>query len=215
MNGTGIVTIDGPAASGKSSVARAVARKLGVPFVSSGLLYRGAAWLLLQAGVEPDNEEAVMAELARHEVSLPDGVETDSLLLDGTPRHAELHTDEIDGSVSIVAAYPAVREWANRQLKRLGGSFVVEGRDMGTAVFPTARHKFFLDAPVEVRARRRLAERKASLTELREQLARRDLLDARQLQPAADAIMIETAELDVEGVTRLVLDTIGSDGRAG
>lgn len=214
MSGALVITIDGPAASGKSSVARAVADRLGIPFVSSGLLYRGATWLLLQAGVAPEDEERVMAELARHSVSLPDGVHGASLLLDGVARDTELHTDEVDATVSVVAAYPAVRDWANRQLRQLDGSFVVEGRDMGTAVFPGAAHKFFLDAPVDVRARRRLGERKMPLGELRAQLARRDLLDARQLEPARDAVMIDTAALDIEGVTALVLEGVGR-GEAG
>ncbi|HLR46364.1 MAG TPA: (d)CMP kinase [Deinococcales bacterium] len=215
MNGPGVVTIDGPAASGKSSVARAVAAQLGVPFVSSGLLYRGATWLLQEAGIEPQDERSVLAELQRHSVRLDDGVSSSGLVLDGTARSAELHTDEIDASVSIVAAYPGVREWANRQLRQLEGSFIVEGRDMGTAVFPGAPHKFFLDAPVHVRAERRLGERKAGLLELREQLARRDLLDSRQLRPAEDAVRIDTEHLDLEEVTALVLGSIAGQAEPG
>lgn len=212
MSGAQVITIDGPAASGKSSVAREIARRLGIPFVSSGLLYRGATWLLLQADTVPGTEEEVLAELARHEVELLPGLQGNLLMLDGTGRYAELHTDEIDAHVSRTAAFDGVREWANEQLRRLEGSFVVEGRDMGTAVFPGALHKFYLDAPVAVRAARRLGERQAGLDVLTGQLARRDMLDARQLQPAPDALRVDTSELDVAGVADVLVSVIQDAG---
>lgn len=208
MSGSFVITIDGPAASGKSSVAREIARRLGVPFVSSGLLYRGAAWLLLQADAVLGTEEEVLAELARHEVGLLPGLQGNLLMLDGTARYAELHTDEIDRNVSRTASFQGVREWANYQLRQLEGSFVVEGRDMGTAVFPDARYKFYLEAPVEIRAARRLGERQAGLATLTEQLARRDQLDARQLRPAPDALRVDTAALDVAGVADVLIGVI-------
>jgi len=203
---TGVITIDGPAASGKSSVAREVARRLGIPFVSSGLLYRGAAWLTMRAG--NDTEEAVLAELESHEVGLVPGLQGNLLVIDGTGRYRELHTEQIDAGVSRVASMPSVREWVNRQIQAIDGAFVVEGRDMGTVVFPRARHKFYLDAPVELRARRRLGERGTSVEELTRQLARRDELDRRQLLPAADALLVDTSRLDVEGVADVVIARI-------
>lgn len=212
MSGNLVITIDGPAASGKSSVARETARRLGVPFVSSGLLYRGATWLLLQADSVLGTEEEVLAELASHEVELLPGLQGNLLMLDGTARYAELHTDEIDRHVSRTAAFDGVREWTNDQLRLLEGSFVVEGRDMGTAVFPGARYKFYLDAPVAVRAARRLGERQAGLEALTEQLARRDSLDARQLRPAQDALRIDTADLDVAGVADVLIGVIQDEG---
>ncbi len=212
MSVTQVITIDGPAASGKSSVAREIARRLGVPFVSSGLLYRGATWLLIQADAVLGTEEEVLAELARHEVELLPGLQGNLLMLDGTGRYAELHTDEIDEYVSRTAAFSGVREWANEQLRRLEGSFVVEGRDMGTAVFPGARYKFYLEAPVAVRAARRMGERQAGLDALTGQLARRDRLDARQLRPAADALRVDTSELDVAGVADVLIGVIQDAG---
>lgn len=205
MSDTGVITIDGPAASGKSSVAREVARRLGIPFVSSGLLYRGATWLVLQAGGQADSEAAVMEELARHSLELLPGTQGNLLMIDGHARYAELHTDEVDRHVSRIAAYGLVRDWANEQFRRLPGSFVVEGRDMGTAVFPHARHKFYLEAPVELRAARRLSEREADLAALTELLARRDRLDARQLEPAEDAIRIDTEFLGVGEVADVII----------
>ncbi len=208
MTGPGVITIDGPAASGKSSVAREVARRLGLAFVSSGLLYRGATWIVLQADTPLLSEDEVLAELDRHEVGLLPGTQGNLLMIDDEARYAELHTDEIDRSVSRIAGYEGVREWANRQIRQLPGSFVVEGRDMGTQVFPDARHKFYLDAPVELRAARRQGEREASLAALTELLARRDQLDARQLQPAPDAVRIDTELLDVGGVADVIIGRI-------
>ena len=205
MSGPGVVTIDGPAASGKSSVAREVARRMGIPFVSSGLLYRGATWLVLQAAEPAQTEAGVMAELERHELELLPGTQGNLLMIDGTARYAELHTDEVDRHVSRVAGYGLVRDWANAQIKRLPGSFVVEGRDMGTVVFPNARHKFYLDAPVELRAARRVGEREADLAALTELLARRDQADAKQLEPAADALRIDTEFLGVGEVADLII----------
>lgn len=208
MTGPGVVTIDGPAASGKSSVAREVARRLGIPFVSSGLLYRGATWMVLKAGGTERTEAATMQELARHDVELIPGTQGNLLMIDGSARYAELHTDEIDRNVSRIAGYASVREWANMQIRQLQGSFVVEGRDMGTAVFPHSPHKFYLEAPVELRAARRQGEREASLAALTELLARRDELDARQLQPATDATLIDTEFLDVGGVADVIIGQI-------
>ena len=208
MNSSFVITIDGPAASGKSSVAREVARRLVVPFVSSGQLYRGHAWLVREAGLTEAGEAEVLAELERHEVGLKPGLHGNLLMLDGTARYAELHTDEIHPPVSRTASFPSVREWANRRLRELTGSFVGEGRDMGTAVFPSARFKFWLDAPVEVRAARRQGERQAGLEILTEQLARRDRLDARQLVPAADALSIDTGSLDVAGVADIIMGRV-------
>jgi len=207
----GIITIDGPAASGKSSVAREVARRLGIPFVSSGLLYRGAGWIVLQSGLTEADEEETVRELSLHDVSLVPGLQGNLLMIDGASRYAELHTDEIDRHVSRVAGFGRVRDWVNTQIRQLDGSFVVEGRDMGTEVFPQAAHKFYLNAPVELRAKRRLSERQADLAALTEQLARRDHLDARQLRPAEDAQLIDTAELDVSGVADVIIGHIQGD----
>ena len=204
-----VVTIDGPAASGKSSVARGVAESLGVPFVSSGLLYRAATHLSLQNGRIEDDESAVMAVLQRLEVLLtavlngPNRVSVDGV--DVTPR---LHTDAVDMHVSAVARHPRVRRWVYERLREVEGSFVIEGRDMGTVVFPEAPHKFYLTAPAKVRAARRVGERAAGLTEVTDALERRDRLDAVQLAPAPDAVRIDTASLDVEGVVARVLEHV-------
>jgi cytidylate kinase len=105
-----------------------------------------------------------------------------------------LHTDDVDANVSVVAKHTKIRHWVDARLREVKGSFVVEGRDMGTTVFPQARYKFYLDAPAEIRAQRRVGERSADLSEVTEALKRRDVLDAEQSRPAPDAIHIETGD---------------------
>ncbi len=204
-----IVTLDGPAASGKSSVARRVAQALDVPFVSSGLLYRAATYIVLEHNVNPEDEAAVLAFLGRHDVELiarrgaPDRV-----LFDGEDVSARLHTTSVDANVSAVARHPGVRAWVNARLREIRGSFVIEGRDMGRVVFPNAAHKFYLSAPAEVRAARRVGERDMSLQEVARALKLRDERDAKQLAPAPGAIHIETQDLTLEGVVETVLSKV-------
>lgn len=203
-----VVTIDGPAASGKSSVARGVARALGVPYLSSGLLYRAATFLVLIHRARADDERAVLTVLRKHEVVLKTGVGANRVIISGEDVTPKLHTDAVDVNVSVVARHPRVRRWVYERLREVRGSFVIEGRDMGTVVFPEARHKFYLTAPAEVRAGRRVGERSAGLAEVTDALQRRDALDAVQLAPAPDAVRIETERLDVEGVVARVLEHV-------
>ncbi len=204
-----VITIDGPAASGKSSVARAVADALHVPFVSSGLLYRAATLLVLEAGVDPADEAAVLELLDAREVvlrALP--VEPNRVLVDSADVSAALHTDDVDAYVSAVATHPRVRDWVRERLRDVAGSFVIEGRDMGRVVFPDAAYKFYLTAPVTVRATRRVGERVGGLADVAAALRRRDTLDAAQLEPAADARLLETGGLSLEGVVEHILQAV-------
>ena len=207
----GVITIDGPAASGKSSVAKGVAHTLGVPFVSSGLLYRAATWLVARAGIDPGDEAAVMAALAGHVVALEPGTATNRVRLDGEDVSDALHTAEVDAGVSHVAAHPAVRAWVGAQLRRVPPPFAIDGRDMGSTVFPDARHKFYLTASLEERARRRAGERDIDLAAVGAAMARRDALDARQLEPAPDANHIDTDGLDLDQVVQRVLRRLRAD----
>jgi cytidylate kinase len=201
-----IVTLDGPAASGKSSVAKVVAEMLEIPFVSSGLLYRAATFLTLEHGTDPEDERAIMALLERLPVRLELHVgAANRVYVNGEDISARLHTDAVDRHVSAVSRHPAVRAWVYRRLREIAGPFVIEGRDMGSVVFPEARYKFYLTAPVEVRAARRVGERQGALEEVAALLRRRDALDAKQLEPAEDAIFIDTSELSVAQVVEQVL----------
>lgn len=207
----GVVTLDGPAASGKSTVARRVAEALGVPCVSSGLLYRGAAALALAAGLDPDDPAALLTELGRHRVELLPGLRGDVLRIDGRDATRRVQSDDVDAVVSRVARHPAVRAWVGERLREMPPPFVIDGRDMGSVVFPDARHKFYLDASPEVRARRRVGERAADLATVAAAIARRDRLDARQLAPAADAVHVDTGPLTVEQVVDAILATVRAE----
>lgn len=205
-----VITLDGPAASGKSSVARLVAEALGVPYVSSGLLYRAATHLLQRQGLPLEDEAAILRFLGDIQVALEARTgEANRVLAQGKPLpDALLHSDAVDAGVSAVARHASVRAWVNARLRDIPGTFVVEGRDMGTTVFPAAAHKFYLTAPVPVRAARRVGERAADFAEVAEALERRDALDRAQSRPAADAFHLDTRDLDLGGVVARVLGQI-------
>lgn len=200
-----VITLDGPAASGKSTVARRVAEALAVPCVSSGLLYRAATAIVAGAGTDPDDPAAVLATLARHRVELIPGVAGDVLRIDGRDVTRDVQSDEVDAVVSRVAAHPEVRGWVGERLREMPAPFVIDGRDMGSVVFPRARHKFYLEASPEVRAARRVGERAADLPSVTEAIRRRDGLDARQLAPAPDAQHLDTGPLTLDEVVDWVL----------
>ncbi len=203
-----IVTIDGPGASGKSSTARGVARALGIPYVSSGLLYRAAAWLALTEGVDPADEGAVLAVLDRHRVELVPGVEGDRVLVDGAEVTSRLHSASVDRVVSAVARHPRVRAWVNDRLRAMPPPFVVDGRDMGRVVFPEAPYKFFLWADPRVRAKRRAKERGEPPERVEAELRARDFKDRAQTEPAPDAVFIDTSALSLDEVVARVVRAI-------
>lgn len=210
-----VITLDGPAASGKSSVARLLAERLGIAYVSSGLIYRAATLIALERGVDPGDERQVMQLLTHCNLRLlpePDGNRVE---VDGRDVTARLHTDAVDAAVSALARQGRVRGWVNERLKEIDGSFVIDGRDMGTAVFPGAEHKFYLTAPVEVRARRRLGERAGDLAAVTDGLSQRDALDATQSVPAADAIHVETGTLTLAEVVDTVHRALGTHASPG
>ncbi len=202
--GRPIITLDGPAASGKSSAAKAVAARLGIAYVSSGLLYRAATHMALAEGVPLGDERALLAMLARHDVRLWPDAQRDRLTVDGEEVAHLLHTDDIDARVSEVARLPGIRAWVTERLRELEGPFVIDGRDMGTTVFPDARWKFYLTASPEVRARRRVGERASDLGAVAEAIRVRDERDAQQSAPAPDAIHVDTGPLTLEAVADFV-----------
>ena len=197
-----LIAIDGPAGSGKSTVARAVARALAVPYLDSGAMYRAVAWAAQRDGVAPANEDAV-ADLARR-VAIEVG---DRVLVDGTDVTDAIREPSVNTTVSAVAANAAVRkEMVRRQREWLAahdGNGVVEGRDIGTVVCPDADVKVFLTASAEVRAARRKEEA---------DINRRDRLDSTRavspLEKADDAVEIDTTDTDVAGVVKHVLEMV-------
>ena len=206
-----IVTIDGVAASGKSSVSGGVARALGIPYVSSGLLYRAATLLALEAGLDLHSadlgalEEGVLAELHATTPRLEPLAEGNRVWHGSHDVTEKLHSTRIDKGVSVVAALPGVRAWVDGQLRALPAPFVAEGRDMGTNVFPQASAKFYLTASPRIRAERRAKERPEDVPAIEAALTRRDELDRVQSAPAADALVIDTGPLELQGVIDAIL----------
>jgi cytidylate kinase len=208
-----VVAIDGPAASGKSSTARWVARELGVRHVDSGSLYRAATEAALRTGKPPADwsEDDVLAAAAA--VTLVPGETTFHPRLAGAELEEALRGKPVTANVSLVARMPRVRAWVNTLVQQAAEdhAVVVDGRDMGTAVFPKARVKIFLVADPWERARRRLVERIQRLptddevASETEALVQRDAKDEAQTQRAPDAVLIDTTYLtQQEQVERIV-----------
>jgi len=203
-----IITIDGPAASGKSSVARLLAKKLEIAFVSSGQLYRAVTYLALENST-PFDEEEILTMLGGYELELIPG-QANKITVSSLDISAELNTDEIDANVSKAAIFPKVRDWIDERLKAINGSFVIEGRDMGAKVFKNADFKFYLTASPEIRAKRRLGERLKDFADLVKSIIERDKRDYKQLKPAEDAIFINTEQLSLDEVVEKLYQRIQS-----
>ena len=207
-----VVAIDGPAGSGKSTVAKECADSLGFVYVNSGELYRAVTHKALQALSDPKDLGKVEA-LAR-ETSLE--VTTDGIRVDGRLLTDALHTPSVDNWVSQHSAIPKVREIVNAELRRAEtrNDLIVEGRDIATVVFPDAAVKIYLDADVETRARRRHEQQhdEVPLEELRRTIVDRDERDRRKqggaLRIAEDAVYLDTSGLTITQVCAKVLDTI-------
>jgi cytidylate kinase len=202
-----VIAIDGPAASGKSSVSRGVAAKLGFLFVSSGHFYRAFAWGVLRDGISPEQAPGWISG-RRLEVRLDaSGV---SLLLDGEDATPHLSEAATAAMVSPLAAGPAVRDMVNTCLRALAAEhdLVMEGRDIGSVVFPDTPWKFYLDASPEERARRRAREGAV------DSVAERDRLDSTRatapLTIPEGAIVIDTTHLGLDGVISAVLELINA-----
>lgn len=209
---TSVIAIDGPAASGKSTVARALAARLGYRFLNSGDLYRAMTWHCLQTGVDCRDSGAVAAAAGQTRVEIGcDGTDYYPLL-DGADPRAHLRTEAVNSHVSPVSAVPAVRYILSAAIRAhaQGRRTVVEGRDIGSAVFPETPYKFYIDAPPQVRQRRRRNQGQA------EEIARRDLIDStRSTDPltiAPGATVIDSSTLDIEGVVGAMLARLTAQG---
>ena len=203
-----VIAIDGPAGSGKSTVAKALAARLGLEYLDTGAMYRSVTFAALRRGVDPGEAEQV----ARMVADLQLEVGPDAVVVDGIDATIEIRGPEVSRAVSIVAANPEVRtEMVRRQrawvAERGGG--VLEGRDIGTVVFPDAELKVYLTADPETRAQRRSQEvRDLDYETVAADLARRDALDqGRDVSPlteAADAFVVDTTGLAVEEIIELI-----------
>jgi cytidylate kinase len=195
-----IVAIDGPAGAGKSTVARALAERLGFRYLDTGAMYRALTWLAMKRGLDLGNAEA-LAQLAQEQPVLFS--EGDRVSIAGTDVTSSIRSDRVDRMVPVVARHTPVREVMRDRQRQLGrdGDVVIEGRDIGTVVAPQAEVKVYLVADREVRARRRMTERPGiGADALATDLRKRDARDAERMQPAPDAIEIDTTSLEVEDV---------------
>ena len=207
-----VVAIDGPAGAGKSSCALRLAQALGFVLVDTGALYRGVALVARERGIDPADGPglgALTRDLDLRFESGPDGAPR--LLADGVDRSGDIRTQEIARGASRVSQHPEVREALLGLQRRLGaeGGVVLEGRDIGTVVFPDAEVKIFLTASVDVRGRRRFEELCArgetpDLARIVREIAERDTVDASRavapLRPAPDAVLVDTSTLPLEAV---------------
>lgn len=203
-----VVAIDGAAGSGKSTLARLLARELGLPYVNTGSMYRALTLAALRGAVEVKDGPALARLMGTLEFTLSSGTDGE-LLIDGAPPSDDLESADVEASVSTVAKHPPVRSAMRAAQRALGvGGAVMEGRDIGTVVFPDAPLKLFLVAAPDERAGRRVDER--GETDVAEALHARDRLDARVNPhvPADDAIVIDTSDLSVAGTLRAALDAV-------
>ncbi|WP_299460274.1 (d)CMP kinase [uncultured Gimesia sp.] len=202
-----IVTIDGPAGSGKSTAARGLSQRLGFEFLDTGAMYRCVALAVVQQNVDPADEQAVASVSQQIQITFSDA----KVLLDGEDVSLEIRTPEVTEAASLVAQYPAVREELVHLQRQAAADIdiVSEGRDQGTVVFPDAFCKFFLVADPEERARRRQDELQAqgkdvTCEEILQQIYERDQRDEQRivapLKPADDAVEINTSTLTIDEV---------------
>jgi cytidylate kinase len=211
-----LIAIDGPAGSGKSTVARALAARLGLDYLDTGAMYRGVTFAALRRGIDP----AELEQVARIVPDLQLDVGPDAVVVDGVDATIEIRGPEVSRAVSIVAANPDVRaEMVRRQREWVAerGGGVLEGRDIGTVVFPDAELKVYLTADPEVRAQRRSKEvSDLSYETVAADLARRDALDqGREVSPlteAPDAFVVDTTGLDVAEIIDVIAAKVGTDG---
>jgi CMP/dCMP kinase len=214
-----IIAIDGPAGAGKSTVARHLASHFGLLNLETGAMYRAFARKALDLGLDPDNA-AALEELARHTaIELQPTPEGNRVLLDGQDVTGSIRDLAVTQAASRVSVHPAIRAWMvglQRELGREGG-VVMEGRDIGTVVFPHADLKFFLDASPEARSQRRYLEApSAAVTPeaLKEELRKRDERDRNRaeapLRPAPDAIVIDSTHLSLDQVLQQIESVVAS-----
>ena len=221
-----IVAIDGPAGVGKSTVSRRLARRLGVPYLDTGAMYRALGLRVLEHGVDPADRTAVEAVTADAEVSLRPGADGRfDVLLDGVPVESRIRTPEVSEATSTISAYPEVRRrmvaLQQETARRLGG--VLEGRDIGTRVFPETPCKFFLSARADVRSQRRYDElvaagRELTYEQVLDDLARRDQRDSSRedspLTHDATYTLVDTSELTIDEVVEEMAKIVAEKSHA-
>ena len=210
-----VITIDGPAGAGKSSVAKRTALELGIKYLDTGAIYRAIALILAKSEIKPDNEEFLREALSVIKIELRGS----SVLVNDFDVSGEIRTPEVDELASIYSAVPAVREalLSLQQDQEKYGSIVAEGRDVGSVVFPDAKIKFFLTASPEARAKRRYLERinkgkEADYDKILQAIKQRDENDSkREISPLSipqGAIFLDTSEMNEDEAVNFILEKV-------
>jgi CMP/dCMP kinase len=199
-----VVAIDGPAASGKSSVAKLVAEHLGAQFVNSGALYRAATWAVAERGISPDDAAAISAFMEGARVTYD--FATGEIEINGHPASAHLRDAIVNANVSRISAVPSVRAALTTLLRRMADDesrLVMEGRDIGSVVFPNTPYKYYIDASQEVRARRRAGQGETDA------VAQRDAMDSQRkiapLKVPQGARVIDSSDLTIAEVAATIV----------
>jgi len=207
-----VVAIDGPAASGKSSVARELARQIGFDYVNSGAMYRAVTWHVLERGVPPGDGDGIARLLENSRIVCDLDRNGSRILIDDVDPTDHLRDDRVNDEVSLVSSVPRVREILVAKMRAYADDrdVVMEGRDIGSVVFPDTPYKFYIDASPDVRLRRRTAQGQ------RDQIAARDRADSsRRASPliiAEDAHVIDSSNLTIEGVVGEIIGRLKIKG---
>ncbi|ACN98197.1 cytidylate kinase [Sulfurihydrogenibium azorense Az-Fu1] len=211
-----IIAIDGPAGSGKSTIAKLLAKKLGFTYIDTGAMYRALALKVINLSLDPNNEEEVLKVLENTKIDLVD----DKVFLDGQDVSAHIRTEEVGNVASIVARYKKVREEMVNKQRQIGinaKNAVIEGRDAGTKIFPDADLKIFMTASPEVRAQRRVQQLKekgflVDYNHILQKIIERDKMDYERkespLRPTQDYIIIDTTDKTIEEVISYIENLI-------
>lgn len=214
-----IIAIDGPAGSGKSTLASLLARRYNYTNIETGAMYRALALKAIQAGVSVDDAAALEQLAAQSKIELQPGPEGNQVLLDGVDITSRVREQDVTEAASKVSVHPPVREWMVNQQRQMGigGGVVMEGRDIGTRVFPDAEVKIFLDAAPEVRSTRRFLQQpavatqeKSVLAELRERDRRDRTRSVSPLVAAPDAITIDSTSMTLDQVFGRAVEIVDS-----
>jgi cytidylate kinase len=219
-----VIAIDGPSGAGKSTVAKLLARQLGYIYIDTGAMYRSIGWKAKQEGVDPSDEAALAGLCSRTEVAIRQENGNPRFFVDGTDVTGEIRTAEMGMMASAVSRSPAVRARLLVLQRGLGsqGGVVMDGRDIGTVVFPDADVKFYLDASPEERGKRRYLELKArgdavDLEQITREIRERDLQDSSRalapLKKADGAVLIDSSELSINRVLERMVAEIGKANR--
>jgi cytidylate kinase len=210
-----VIAIDGPAASGKSSVARELARRLSFVYVNSGAMYRAITWRVLEKGIDPDDAGRIAELVEAVSITCEIKKNQSHILIDDVDPTEHLRIDRVNKNVSRVSTVPQVRKILDQKMHGYarGHDLVVEGRDIGSVVFPGTPYKFYIDASPEVRLRRRAAEGQ------RDEIAARDRADSsRPASPliiAEDALVIDSSHLTIDGVVGEIIGRLKIKGLQG